>query len=310
MKRGFGQACMLLVLALHLSYGLAQTAADPGRETVDQAVKHYLKTADRKAYAANQEHAEARQTVVADLDGDGRAEIVVWVLLLGPTYWDNRLAVLADRGKSYQVVAESTAALGLVDDIDVKDGLIEVHAKFPAKNDPICCPTLNRVIRFRWDGSKLTEVRGGSSAKAGSPNTTPASAGQASRPGEAWELRAVAGRPPVATVAGPGVVQSLSLLCNEGRAIVALAVRARPPQGGISLSLTIAGKTTSLPLVRGTSDGKLLEGDLSATALPRLLAAHDRGRAVLRINGGLQGKLALNGVAAASRSALQSCYRY
>lgn len=310
MKRGFRQWCVLLVLAMCFSYGLAQAATDPSQEAVDQAIEHYLKVVDRKAYEANQEHANARQTVVADLDGDGRAEIVVWVLLLGPTYWDNLLAILADRGEGYKVVAESTSALGQVDGIDVKDGLVEVRAKFPAKNDPICCPTLDRIIRFRWDGSKLAEIGDGHPGKSSSPKTARAPAGQASRLGEAWEIRTVAGRPPVATVAGPGVVQSLSLFCNKGRAILALVVRARPPQGDISFTLTIADKTTSLPLIRGTSDGKLLQGDLTKTALPRLLATHDRSLAVLRINGGLQGKLALNGAATAVRSALQSCYRY
>jgi len=284
------------------SVAQAQSAA-PSKAVVEQTVKRYVEAANREVQA-NQETVEASQTEVADLNGDGKPEIILWSTLLGPTYWSHGIVVFGDRGRGYEKVAETKEALGMVERIALKNGLIEVRAKWPAPGDPRCCPTQNRITSYRLDGARLV--------KAGRDKAPiPEGAGPGRPSGRsAWELRTVAGRPPVATVEGPGVVRSLSLMCNEGRAVLALVVRAKPPLGALTLSLVVGGRTMNLPLVQGSTDGKLLLADVSKSALPRLLAQYGRGTATLRINGGLQGPLRLDGVSAASRVALADCYRY
>lgn len=125
-----------------------------------------------------------------------------------------------------------------------------------------------------------------------------------------WQLRPVAGHAPVATVAGPGSVKSVSLMCDGGTPVVAVAVRAKPRAGTINLSLDFGGAVVSLPLLRATAGATLLLGDLSDSDLPRLLASHSSGVARLRLNGILQGNLPLSGAKPTSQAALASCYRY
>ena len=71
---------------------------------------------------------QAAQTVVGDLDGDGKSEIVVQTALLGPTYWSYRLDVFVDRGKGY-VHAGSGDLWGEVQGIAIDKGVVVVESK-------------------------------------------------------------------------------------------------------------------------------------------------------------------------------------
>jgi len=316
---------LVAVLAVPLlgMAGSAARAADLDKAAADAVVQRYVAVQNSEG-KADEESTKVSQTEVTDLNGDGKEEIVLWTTLFGPTYWNNSVTVFADNGHGY--VPEATVSgLGQVQKISIRDGLILVKTQVLGPHDSICCPTVDKVISLRWQGARLVDTHGARDGARPSQGPQGAKAPKSAVPApenisppaltqhgvaNVWQLRPVAGHAPVATVAGPGVVQSVSLMCDGGTPVIAVAVKARPPAGAVNLGLDFGGAVVNLPLQRATAGATLLLGDLSRSELPRLLASHSSGVARLRINGGLQGNLPLSGARPTSQAALASCYRY
>ncbi len=145
-------------LALLLSASLGLLAALDAAHALDQkeadkAVARFLST-----QKSAQEDAQSQGSAVADLNGDGRPEIVLVWALLGPTYWRNTLTVLAQGAKGYAPAA-SLPLPGEATLASVRDGTILVDQKVPAKGDPICCPSREKQGKYRWLGNRLAEVK-------------------------------------------------------------------------------------------------------------------------------------------------------
>jgi hypothetical protein len=175
--------------------------------------------------------------------------------------------------------------------------------------------------RIGWNGREMARVGagappprvaaparpapGGGDTKSGTPaaNAPPAAA----PPGNTWQVRQAGDGRPIAVVAGPGVVQALTVLCHEGVPVAALALRARPPAGPVTLTLAGRGGAASAPLAPG--GGSAWFADLRNSGLPRLLAGNDSSLE-LRINGGLQGRISLQGSSRAVRDALAACLTF
>jgi hypothetical protein len=79
--------------------------------------------------------------------------------MYGPTYSDNGVAVLARQGARYAAAGETQDPLGLVEGMTVADGLIQLKTKWPGPNDPRCCPSVAKTLRYRWTPGKLTPVK-------------------------------------------------------------------------------------------------------------------------------------------------------
>ena len=306
MKHPAFLSCALAVAVLSFGHAAALAVA-PDAAAVDKVVKRYMEAASREA-EQNRENVEATQTVVADLDGDGEAEIVLLTNLLGPTYWSYAVTVFADRGKGHVVAASTGDPLGSVQSIAVTDGLIHVDAKWPAPSDPRCCPSLQKTTAYAWQGNKLVETRPGTKrAATATPVANPPPVAKPQNAG--WELRTLQGRAPLATTAGPGVVQSLSLLCNENVPVAAFVLKAKPPADAVVVGLEAGGQRVQLPISQPASGGTLWYGDLRNSTLPKFLVANS-GNAKLTINQGPQGQLSLQGAGAAAKGALSGCYRF
>ena len=84
--------------------------------------------------------------------------MVLWTLL-GPTYWSHGLAVLARQGTRYVPSGEAQEALGSVEGMSVSGGVIQLKTKWPGPNDPRCCPSVAKTLRYRWTPGKLTPVK-------------------------------------------------------------------------------------------------------------------------------------------------------
>ena len=148
--------CRLLLLLIslvgfpfisHSSFALQHNDAD-------EAINNFL--ASQKS---DSEDAQSQGSAVADLNGDGKPEIVLVWTLLGPTYWHNSLTVLSKAAAGYKAVA-TLQLIGEAKLRTVKGSLIYVEQKVYAKNDPRCCPSLDKKVKYRWVGKRITEVKG------------------------------------------------------------------------------------------------------------------------------------------------------
>ena len=132
-------------------------AAAPEAEQARRIAEEFLAT--KQAAASPQEAYEVGDVVIADLDGDGQAEVVVLWTMLGPTYWHHGVTVLARRGQQYAPSGEADEPLGSVEGMAVRNGIIELKTKWPGPNDARCCPTVPKTLRYRWSGSRLTPAK-------------------------------------------------------------------------------------------------------------------------------------------------------
>lgn len=186
----------------------------------------------------------------------------------------------------------------------------DLHGSFCGRVGSETC-----VKRYAWNGSQFAELRGSARPTAppaasaeGSSKLEPARPGPA--PASAWELRETSGNPAVATAPGPGVIQSLSLLCFRGVPVAAFSLRAAPPPGKTIVTFSFSGGRVDLGIAPQQGGGRnLYYGDLRGTTLPRLLAGSD-SQVPIRINGGQQGTLSLAGSSSVVRQALADCYRF
>lgn len=169
------------------------------------------------------------------------------------------------------------------------------------------------TVRYAWNGRELARLDGPARPQPAQPAPAPQAAARPPAPPSPsdWSLRPVAGRSPVATVAGPGVIHSLSLLCFNGAPVVALQLRGRPTvsRATVSFLFPSLGRIDH-PIGQQPGGGQnVWYADLSRSRLPQFLAGRD-SQATVAINGVSQGAISLRGSTASIRSALQSCYRF
>jgi hypothetical protein len=131
---------------------LAHSTVALQQNDADEAIKKFL-----SSQKSDGEDTDSQGSAVADLNGDGKSEIVLVWTLLGPTYWRNTLTVLSKTAGGYKPVA-SLQLTGEATLSSVKDGIIALDEKVYAKNDPVCCPTVNKKAKYRWVGKKISEV--------------------------------------------------------------------------------------------------------------------------------------------------------
>ena len=101
--------------------------------------------------------ADAVQHVIADLDGDGRADIVLLWNVLGPTYANPKLTLFLDQGKTYRTLTSDLS--GQTERVTVKGSDIRVDTLMLGPNDARCCPSVRKQLLFRWQGGKLVAFR-------------------------------------------------------------------------------------------------------------------------------------------------------
>lgn len=109
------------------------------------------------AQSREQGSPEAFSHQIADVDADGRPDIVLLWNVMGPTSAWPKLTLFLDNGGSYRAL---TANLwGQIEKLDVRGADIVVSTLMPGPNDPRCCPTQKRRINMRWQGGKLVQLK-------------------------------------------------------------------------------------------------------------------------------------------------------
>lgn len=105
---------------------------------------------------SSQGSAAEAQHAIHDLDGDGKPDLVLMWNVLGATWFQPKLTVFLDQGRSYRVL---TADLqGMTEKFTVQGPSIIVDTLMPAPGDARCCPTAKKQLRLRWAGGKLTAL--------------------------------------------------------------------------------------------------------------------------------------------------------
>jgi len=149
--------CITLYLLLVVSWAIPgsaesvakpQTLSDPALE----AVLHKQIEPD--------EGVQLQYRVKAELEPSlpGEEQVVVWTLL-GPAYWSNHLSVLSQQNGQWRLLA--TLSLGGAEvklETVTSDGLISVNAKTPGPNDPVCCPSQQKNLQYRYGYGQLVEA--------------------------------------------------------------------------------------------------------------------------------------------------------
>jgi hypothetical protein len=143
---------LLLAGLIWLPPGLAETGAkplgDPGLEAVLQK------------QIGPEEGVDLQSMVKAELEPSlpGEERVVLWTLL-GPTYWSNHLSILSQQDGQWKSLATlSLAGAEATLEAVTADGLISVNAKTPGPNDPVCCPSQQKTLHFRYAKGQLVEA--------------------------------------------------------------------------------------------------------------------------------------------------------
>jgi hypothetical protein len=125
-----------------------------------------------------------------------------------------------------------------------------------------------------------------------------------------WEIRPIANRAPLAMSPGPGAIESIALLCNEGVPVAAFTLQGRPPSGPPTVTFAFqAGRVDAGIAQAPGATNQIWYADLRGSAIPRLLA-WEGGSVRLLLSGTIQGNLSLDGAGRAVRAALEDCYRF
>jgi hypothetical protein len=129
-------------------------------------------------------------------------------------------------------------------------------------------------------------------------------------PGTPWELVPVTGRAPIAYVsaaASPNI-ESLSLYCETGRPYMAMLLNKPARTPTLTMSWNFAGRLVDIPMRRANAGGTQWIGSVTGTPLVALLT-RQRGTAMLRLNGALEGEASLANATTTLRAALRPCLR-
>jgi hypothetical protein len=138
-----------VVASLSLLPIAAQALDDNGAKQVIAKFLASQKSADGPGSAG--------QHVIADVDGDGKPDIVLLWDVMGPTYSLPKMTIFLDQGKNYRTL--TTDLSGQTEKLTVKGSMILVDTLTPGPKDPRCCPTVKKQLVFRWAGGKLTELK-------------------------------------------------------------------------------------------------------------------------------------------------------
>ncbi len=94
---------------------------------------------------------------IADVDGDGKPDIVLLWNVMGPTSAWPKLTLFLDTGRTYRALTANLS--GIVETLDVKGSSITVGTLMLGPKDPRCCPTVKTQILMRWQGGKLVQLK-------------------------------------------------------------------------------------------------------------------------------------------------------
>ena len=138
-------SCLCYVFVLLLQAPAARALDENGAKAVIDQFIRSQKIPEAQPSAA--------QHVIVDLNGDGKADIVLQWDVLGPTWSYSKLSIFLDQGRTYRTLTIDLT--GLVEKIAASGSTIVVDTKTLGPNDPRCCPTVKKRVTYQWKSGKL-----------------------------------------------------------------------------------------------------------------------------------------------------------
>lgn len=132
-------------------------AASPAAQALDEAGAKAVVERFIQSQKPVDAEPQAAHHVIADVDADGRPDVVLQWDELGPTWWRSRLTLLLDRGRTYRAL--TTDVEGQVQGIRVQGSTIVVDTLTLGPKDPRCCPTVKKRLTWRWVDGRLVTAR-------------------------------------------------------------------------------------------------------------------------------------------------------
>jgi LppP/LprE lipoprotein len=93
------------------------------------------------------------QHVIADLNGDGKPDIVLQWDEMGATWSRPKLSVFIDQGRNYRTL--TTDLTGQIEKLSVSGPVIRLDTLTLGPKDARCCPSVKKQVRYRWANNKL-----------------------------------------------------------------------------------------------------------------------------------------------------------
>lgn len=137
--------------------GSAQVEPDP-LAVLDSAQRRALKAFLVRHSTPNEGGAQATQVLLADMDGDGQAELVLLWIFLGPTFAHAHVALFTASAAGWRDRAHADL-LGQAQSMGIKGNEIRIASLTHGPNDGRCCPSVKSIQRLRWAGGKLASHR-------------------------------------------------------------------------------------------------------------------------------------------------------
>ena len=142
-------ACLCGLAAFLLVVCAAQALDDQGAKAV---ISKFLGAQKIEGFDVS-----ADRHVIADLNSDGKADIVLVWVAIGPTYGYYKMSVFLDQGSNYRTL--TTDVGGDVQKLAVNGSTIVIDVLTPGPKDPRCCPSVKAQRRFQWTGQKLVMLK-------------------------------------------------------------------------------------------------------------------------------------------------------
>lgn len=153
--KSFKSHCLLMLAVSWAAPGLSESGAKP-KPLSDPALEAVL-----QQQIDPEEGVQLQSMVKSELEPGlpGEEQVVIWTLL-GPSYWSSHLSVLSQKSGQWRLLATQSLD-GTVATLETvtTDGLISIAAKTPGPNDPICCPSQQKTLQYRYGRGQLVEVK-------------------------------------------------------------------------------------------------------------------------------------------------------
>ena len=133
--------------------------ANRSEKVLGQSLEEAISTlvASVAAETGASEYADAREVLETQIVGSEATDVAVLYTMEG-NIATRYLAVLEQTNSGFQVAGNTTIELGAYE-LSADNGIISVKTLTHALEDPMCCPTLETVYRYRPEGGQLVMIQ-------------------------------------------------------------------------------------------------------------------------------------------------------